>query len=45
MKILPKFRNWCVREIAALLQAFGLSVGLCGLGNVLQCGLDSEQQY
>jgi len=25
-------------EIAALLQAFGFSVGLCGLANVLQCG-------
>jgi hypothetical protein len=26
-------------EIAALLQAFGYSVGLCGLANVLQCGI------
>jgi len=28
----------CVGKIAALLQAFGLGVGLWGLGNVLQCG-------
>jgi hypothetical protein len=27
-----------VGKIAALLQAFGLSVGSCGLANVLQCG-------
>jgi len=27
-----------VSKIAALLQAFGLGVGLWGLGNVLQCG-------
>jgi len=26
-------------KIAALLQAFGLSGGLCGLANVLQCGI------
>jgi len=25
-------------KIAALLQAFGLCGGLCGLANVLQCG-------
>jgi len=31
--------HWCVGKIAALLQAFGLSVGSCGLANVLQCGL------
>jgi hypothetical protein len=29
-------RQWCGGKIAALLQAFGLSVGLCGLANVLQ---------
>jgi len=29
----------CVGKIVALLQAFGLSVGSCGLANVLQCGL------
>jgi len=29
----------CVGKIAALLQAFGLGVGLWGLGNVLQCGV------
>jgi len=28
---------WCGGKIAALLQAFGLSVGSCGLANVLQC--------
>jgi hypothetical protein len=28
----------CRWKIAALLQAFGLSVGKWGLGNVLQCG-------
>jgi len=28
-----------VGKIAALLQAFGLSVGLWGLANVLQCGI------
>jgi hypothetical protein len=28
-----------VGKIEALLQAFGLSVGSCGLANVLQCGL------
>jgi hypothetical protein len=28
----------CVGRIAALFQAFGLGVGLWGLGNVLQCG-------
>jgi len=26
-------------KIAALLQAFGLSVGSCGLANVLQCAM------
>jgi hypothetical protein len=29
----------CVGKIAALLQAFGLSVGSCGLSNVLQCAV------
>jgi hypothetical protein len=29
--------KWCEGKIAALLQAFGLSAGLCGLANVLQC--------
>jgi len=28
-----------VRKIAALLQAFGLSGGSCGLANVLQCAV------
>jgi len=28
-----------VGKIAALLQAFGLSVGSCGLANVLQCAV------
>jgi len=28
-----------VSKIAALLQAFGLNDGLCGLANVLQCGI------
>jgi hypothetical protein len=27
-------------KIAALLQAFGLRIGLCGHANVLQCGWD-----
>jgi len=35
--------NWLrsrrVGKIAALLQAFGLSVGSCGLANVLQCAV------
>jgi hypothetical protein len=31
--------QWCGGKIAALLQAFGLSVGLCGLANVLQCAV------
>jgi hypothetical protein len=33
--------HWCEGEIAALLQAMGLSVGLCGIANVLQlaCGV------
>jgi len=29
----------CGCKIAALLQAFDLSVGSCGLANVLQCGM------
>jgi hypothetical protein len=29
--------NGCEGKIAALLKAFGLSVGLWGLANVLQC--------
>jgi len=29
----------CVGKIAALLQAFGLSIGSCGLANVLQCAV------
>jgi len=30
-------KHWCAGKIAALLRAFGLRVGLCGLANVLQC--------
>ncbi|MFZ4583528.1 MAG: hypothetical protein ACOYM7_12830 [Paludibacter sp.] len=32
-------QKWCVGQIAALLQAIGLSVGSCGLANVLQCAV------
>jgi len=29
--------EWCEGEISAILKAFGLSVSLWGLANVLQC--------
>jgi len=32
-------------EIAAILQAFGFSVGSCGLANVLQCVMDKRKKW
>jgi hypothetical protein len=39
------FTRRCVGKIAALLQAFGLSVGSWGLANVLQCAVDISNLF